>query len=202
MLKWKFFPIVPITLPTQTWRRKFLEDCSRSTLWQKPANACTWWVGFLHGDSPGEICAWFVGFSRFACQYLTFHSLFSSQVHMLLLPFLPITALIIQVGFLLIKFPHLDVASHNQNLVPTQNVTELNNLERTSAISDWGSAYRGEGNNWKSGRQKLIRRLNPQCYWYERALLTCCSICTFPLFFSRTRRIRAVHHEYVMLCHM
>ena len=59
-----------------------------------------------------------------------------SQVHMLLLPFLPITALIIQVGFLLIKFPQLNVASHNQKLVPTQNVTELDNLERASAISD------------------------------------------------------------------
>ena len=59
-----------------------------------------------------------------------------SQVHMLLLPFLPITALIIQVGFLLIKFPHLNVVSHNQNLVPAQNVTELDNLERASAISD------------------------------------------------------------------
>ena len=26
------FPTVPSNLPTQTWRRKFWEDCSRSTL--------------------------------------------------------------------------------------------------------------------------------------------------------------------------
>ena len=131
MLKWKFFPIVPITLPTQTWRRKFLEDCSRSTLWQKPANACTWWVGFGHG----EFCAWFVGFAGFDRKHLTLHFLFFTGSH---------AASSLSThhcfdhpsGFSTYRIPHLNVASHNQNwlywtsvqLKMLQNSTTLNEL--------------------------------------------------------------------------
>ena len=131
MLKWKFFQLYQLIC-----QHRHGEESSGRTVPDQPCDKNR--PTLVHGELVLDMVSFVLGLlvlQDLIANISLYISSFS-QVHMLLLPFLPITALIIQVGFLLIKFPHLNVASHNQNLIPTQNVTELDNLERASAISD------------------------------------------------------------------